>query len=165
MPYLILAIFILAMLYPYYYHKSQQKNKAYFAECLSRDIYYPNTDYIRENDMMEPVKSDKAVMLEIAEKYMKNPDFEDEYLRRYKLGFELYREENREDLEAYLLKRHEEKMKDPDYASAYETYAKLEKKGDVQGRLYKKFKDVRDAKPSKKNFKENVQRLRSRKEK
>ena len=115
--------------------------------------------------MMEPVKSDKAVMLEIAEKYMKNPDFEDEYLRRYKLGFELYKEENREDLEAYLLKRHEEKMKDPDYASAYETYAKLEKKGDVQGRLYKKFKDVRDAKPSKKNFKENVQRLRSRKEK
>lgn len=162
MLYFLLGLFVIVGLgYPVYCSKKEKLYKQYFIECLENDIYYPDTDYFLEHDMEEPVKSHKVKMLEIAEKYVKNPEFDNEFLRCYKIGFDVYKNENLEDLERYLQERHEKNMQDPEYRKLYEGYAKLEK-GDIGGRLYRTFLDVKRKKPSKRIFKENIRRIRER---
>ena len=159
MLYIILGLFVVVGLgYPIYCSKTDKLCKAYFIECLEHDIYYPDTDYILDHDMEDDVKADMEVMLEIAQKYMKSPEFDNEYLRRYKIGFDIYKNENLEDLERYLRERHERKMQDPEYRKLYAAYEKMEKR-DVSGKIYRTFLDVKRKKPNKRIFKENIKRL------
>lgn len=165
MLYLILGMFFaLGVIYPIYNMKADAKAKEYFMKCLELDIYYPDTDYITQHEYEEPVKTHIKQMLELAQNYMKNPEFENEYLRIYKIGFEIYKQENLEDLEAYLQERHERNMaNDPEYAAAYAAYAKLEKK-DFGTKIYRKFMDVKRKKPNIKIFRANMKKIQERDE-
>ena len=159
-----IVIFFLAVgiFYPLLGARQDKICKQYFIECLENDLYFPNTDYLLDNDMEDDVRAAMDQMIEIAKKYMKNPEFENEYLRKYNIGFETYKNENLDDLVKYLEERHERKMQDPEYRAAYEQMSQYDKSL-VTAEIYKRFTDAKNNKPSVRKFVANIERLKNRK--
>lgn len=162
MLYVILFLFVaLGLFVPMWASKLDQKCKEYFMECLENDIYYPDPQYFNQYEDNEEVIRDTAKMIEIAGKYMKNPEVDREYIRKYQLGFEMYKNENLDDLMKYLEERHERKMADPEYREAYIEYQRYHNK-DINTKLYTQFSKAKNAKPKKSTFLKNIEKIRNR---
>ena len=162
MLYVMLFLFVaLGLFVPMWGSRIDKKCKAYFLECLENDIYYPDPAYFTKYEDTEEVIRDTEKMIEIARKYMKNPEVDREYIRRYQLGFEMYKTENLDDLLVYLEERHERKMEDPEYREAYAQYKKLNS-NDVGSKFFSQFNKAKNAKPNKNIFLKNIDKLRNR---
>ena len=162
MLYVMLFLFVaLGLLVPVWASKIDQKCKEYFIECLENDIYYPDPQYFTQYEDDEEVIRDTAKMIEIAGKYMKNPEIDRECIKKYQLGFEVYKNENLDDLLKYLEERHERKMEDPEYREAYIQYQKYNDK-DITTKVFAQFNKVKNTKPKKSTFLKNIDRIRNR---